>query len=107
MAYGALPPMLATLDSLPEAARTMVVRSLIDNEANRHRYPSYQLLANFLNDRLLLQRGPEKAAEYWRYLAWMCTDSRYKARRLTEAAKHWTACDSVVINDGEAANETD
>jgi len=84
------------LDSLSRRERARVVHSIVDAEAARRPSTGYQLIANFINDRLLVEKGPDKAAEHWRYLASTRTDPRFRNSSLSHA-NAW----AVVRNEGK------
>jgi hypothetical protein len=76
------------LAGLHPSDHAKVLHSVLDAAVQGRYNGSYKLLANFVNDRLLLERGRDDAADYWRYLASTRTDPRY-ARGMLEDAKNW------------------
>lgn len=86
-AIQALILILGALDKLNESDRARVFHSLIDYEGVRTD-AGYQFIANFVNDRYLLEQGPESAAEYWRYLADVRNDKRFSASCVSNA-ENW------------------
>jgi hypothetical protein len=87
-AKGALALMLEVLGRLTPRERARVIHSLLDAEAARPSGGSYQLITNFANDRYLVEKGADSAAEYWRYLASTRTDPRDRDSSL-KAAGNW------------------
>jgi hypothetical protein len=87
-AKAALNEIVGILNGLSPREHARVLHSVIDVAVSARHKGSYQLTANFLNDRLLVEKGSDQAAEYWRYLASTRTDQRH-AQGVLEDAKKW------------------
>ena len=92
-ARAVLAQVLAVLETLGPRERARVIHSLLDAQAARAS-GSYQFLTNFANDRYLVEKGADSAAEYWRYLASTRTDPRFRDSCVKDAG-NWAIVETA------------